>query len=238
MCHKSLTSSHSLSDTQQWIEILVPDVTLSPQGRAVEDGLSLTLQLNTTDLIIGLCILAEGENPSALAAPSYLPGVQKREKHSHIQGQRSGSTLLPHRVQSPNTTGATSAYSFYECTTSHLKSRSRLACSSCWTAVPEPDRPNVLISSLNLFTGSLHPVDLVPILSFSLNGSFPSLLLDPLMFLKTAITPPSQPLLCWAKQAEHSVPPLVTQTLTFPDLLYNPFLHDPTCWSSVSQPCV
>lgn len=148
----------------------------------MEDGLPLTLQLNTTDLILALCILAEGENPSALAAPSYLPGVRKREKHGQVQGHSRVSTLPAHRVQSLVTTGATSAYSFHECTTSHLKSRSCLACSSRWMAVPEPDRPNVLISSLNLFTGSLHPVGLMPILSFSLNGSFPSLLLDPLMF--------------------------------------------------------
>lgn len=48
----------------------------------------------------------------------------------------------------------------------------------------------------------------------------------------------SQPLLCWAKLAEHSVTPLVTQTLNSHDWLYNLFLHHPTRWSSLPQPCI
>lgn len=40
--------------------ILVLDVTLAPQSGAEENGLSLTLQLNTTDLILAVCILAKG----------------------------------------------------------------------------------------------------------------------------------------------------------------------------------
>lgn len=159
--------------------------------------MSLTLQLNTMDLILALCILAEGHNLSVLAAPSYSPGFQRREKHGNIQGHSRKSPLLADRGQSPVTTGFTTAYSFYEYTTSHLKSRSCLACSSHWVDVLEPDRSNVLICSLNLFTVSFHPLDLVPISSFSLNSSVPSLMLDPLMFLQTAITPPLSPsLLC------------------------------------------
>lgn len=105
--------------------------------------------------------------------------------------------MLRNRGRCDMETGNTTAYSFYEYTTSHLKSCSCLACSSHWVDVLEPNRSNVLISSLNLFTVSFHPLDLVPISSFSLNSSVPSLMLDPLMFLQTAITPPLSPsLLC------------------------------------------
>lgn len=96
---------------QQRIEILVLDVSLAPQDRAEEDGLSLTLQLNTTDLILALCILAEGHNPFALAAPSYPPGVQRREKHGHIQGYSRKIPLLVDRGQPSVTTSFTAAYS-------------------------------------------------------------------------------------------------------------------------------